>query len=90
MIIGHIVGNITSVAKVKELRPAKIYLAQIQDFNIKSTKRFEAVIDSVGVGIGDYVLISMGSAARMPKLISGMPSDATVVARIDNIEDLRI
>ena len=83
MQIAKIVGNITSSIKVEELRPAKLFLVQMLDCNFKLTKKFSVAVDTVGVGYKDIVLISTGSGARIPKISKDMPTDTSIIARID-------
>ena len=43
------------------------------------------VTDTCGAGPGDVVLVTTGSAARIPAGASGVPTDATAVAVIDQM-----
>jgi microcompartment protein CcmK/EutM len=43
------------------------------------------VVDTCGAGVGDTVLITMGSAARMPSAVTGAPVDASIVAIVEQI-----
>jgi microcompartment protein CcmK/EutM len=90
MLIGKVVGNIVSVAKVSELRSVKLYILQVYDYEFKPTEKFEVAVDGIGAGIGDYVLYCGGSAARMAALTkSGIPTDITIIARIDSFDELK-
>ncbi|MFO7928319.1 MAG: EutN/CcmL family microcompartment protein [Candidatus Humimicrobiaceae bacterium] len=83
MDIGKIVGSITSVSKIEELKPLKLYLIHILDSEFKNTGNYMVAVDTIGTGYGDNVLITTGSAAKMTKLTSDVPVDASIVARID-------
>jgi len=87
MFIGKVIGNITSIAKVNELKPAKLFIIQILDCDFRPMKKFFIAVDTIGVGYGDNVLISLGSAARIPEFSKSMPTDTSIVARIDNLSD---
>ena len=90
MLIGKVIGNVVSVAKVSELEPVKLYILQVYDYEFKPTEKYEVAVDGVGAGIGDYVLYCGGSAARMAELTkSGVPTDITIIARIDSFDELK-
>ncbi len=90
MLIGKVVGNIVSSAKVSGLKSAKLYILQVYDYSLSPTERYEVVIDGVGAGIGDYVLYCGGSAARLLTLTeTGIPTDMAIVARIDDFNELK-
>ncbi len=44
------------------------------------------VADAVGAGIGEYVLIAEGSAARQTVSLRGLPTDAAVVMIVDEVQ----
>ena len=90
MLIGKVIGNVVSIAKVSELESVKLYILQVYDYEFKPTEKFEVAVDGVGAGIGDYVLYCGGSAARMAELTkSGIPTDITIIARIDSFDELK-
>ena len=90
MLIGKVIGNVVSVAKVSELEPVKLYILQVYDYKFKPIEKYEVAVDGVGAGIGDYVLYCGGSAARMAELTkSGVPTDITIIARIDSFDELK-
>ncbi|MCE5329214.1 EutN/CcmL family microcompartment protein [bacterium] len=90
MLIGKVIGNIVSNAKVSELKPMKLYILQVYDYSFSPTERYEVVVDGVGAGIGDYVLFCGGSAARLLKLTeAGVPIDMAIIARIDDFNKLK-
>lgn len=41
-------------------------------------------IDNIGAGIGDYVLVAQGSAARKGCVMSDAPVDAAIIGIIDD------
>lgn len=90
MLIGKVIGNVVSIAKVSELESVKLYILQVYDYEFKPTEKFEVAVDGVGAGIGDYVLYCGGSAARMAELTkSKIPTDITIIARIDSFDELK-
>jgi ethanolamine utilization protein EutN len=51
--------------------------------NGKATDRYIVAIDTVGAGIGERVLITTGSGARLALANANIPSDAAIVGIID-------
>ena len=87
MQIAKVIGNITSISKVEELKSAKLFLVQMLDCNFKLIEKFSVAVDTIGVGYKDIVLISTGSAARIPEISKDMSIDASIIARIDYFSD---
>ena len=74
MIIGKVVGSVVSTRKCDNLVGNK--------FN-----RIVA-IDKIGAGIGEYVLVAQGSAARVGCGIPDAPVDAAIVGILDEGQNL--
>ena len=51
--------------------------------NGSQTDKFLVAIDTVGAGIGEYVLVTQGSSARLALVNPNTPVDAVVVGIID-------
>ncbi|MFC2145008.1 EutN/CcmL family microcompartment protein [Actinomycetota bacterium] len=86
MEIGKVVGSITSVSKIEELKPVKLFLVQLLDGNLKLKEDYIVAIDSIGVGNEDMVIITGGSGSRFTEITEPTHTDASIVARIDNLE----
>lgn len=82
MIAAKLVNNIWSTKKVDSLNGLKFMLAE--EIGGKSLGRRMIVVDIIGAGIGDRVIVSTGSSAR--KMLGGIdiPVDAVVVGIIDD------
>ncbi len=87
MEIGIIVGNVTSVAKISELKPVKLFLVQLLGKEFMPKNAFIIAIDCIGVGFGDYVIITQGGSSRFTKISKPVHSDASIIARIDNFNN---
>lgn len=85
MQIGKVIGNIVSVSKIEELKPVKLFLVQILDFKLIPKNDFIVAIDTVGVGFGDDVLVSIGGGARFTEISEPTHTDAAIIARIDDL-----
>ena len=84
MEIGTVIGSITSVSKIEELKPVKLFLVQFTDHKLDLKDSFVVAIDTIGVGEDDFVLITQGSGSRLTKISKPAHSDASIVARIDD------
>ena len=86
MEIGKVVGSITSVSKIEELKPVKLLLVQLVDSDLKPKEDYVAAIDPIGVGNEDMVIITTGSGSRFTEITESTHTDASIIARIDNLE----
>ena len=86
MEIGKVVGSITSVSKIEELKPVKLFLVQLLDGDLKLKEDYIVAIDPIGVGNEDMVIITGGSGSRFTEITEPTHTDASIVARIDNLE----
>jgi len=86
MKIGKIVGSITSVSKIDELKPVKLFLVQLVDSDLKPIEDYLVAIDPIGVGNEDMVIITGGSGSRFTEITEPTHTDASIIARIDNLE----
>ncbi|MBR2025119.1 MAG: EutN/CcmL family microcompartment protein [Clostridia bacterium] len=82
MLKGIIRGNIVSTRKQESLVGSKFMEVQLVK-NGKETDEFIIAIDSVGAGIGETVLITTGSSARLALHNTNSPADAVIVGIVD-------
>ncbi len=82
MLKGIIRGNIVSTRKQESLVGSKFMEVQIIE-NGALTDKFIVAIDSVGAGIGETVLITTGSSARLALHNTMSPADAVIVGIVD-------
>ncbi|MFQ9510344.1 MAG: EutN/CcmL family microcompartment protein [Lachnospiraceae bacterium] len=82
MIIGKVVGSVVSTRKNENLVGSKFMIVE----PVKSLKMDNRIvaIDNVGAGIGEYVLVAQGSAARIGCGLEKAPIDAAIVGIIDD------
>ncbi|MCM1045680.1 MAG: EutN/CcmL family microcompartment protein [Candidatus Gastranaerophilales bacterium] len=87
MIIGKVTGSIVSTRKQDNLIGNKFMI--VEPIGIMNGENRQLVaIDNIGAGIGEYVLIAQGSAARIGCGMSDSPIDAAIVGIIDDIGKL--
>ena len=78
MLRGIIRGHIVSTRKQDSLIGSKFMEVQIMK-NGDLTDEYLIAIDSVGAGIGETVLITTGSSARLALRNTSAPADAVIV-----------
>ena len=88
MLIGKIVGSVVSTRKNEKLVGSKFMVVETLA-ETGDVKRVVAV-DNVGAGIGEMVLVAMGSAARIGCDQERAPIDAAIVGIIDSGTGLEI
>ena len=82
MLRGIIRGHIVSTRKQDSLVGSKFMEVQIMK-NGALTDEYLIAIDSVGAGIGETVLITTGSSARLALKNTSAPTDAVIVGIVD-------
>lgn len=87
MIVGKVVGTVVATRKNDKLVGSKFLIVEPFSSMGKNTGRFVAV-DNVGAGIGENVLVTTGSAARVLENMKDSPIDAAIVGIVDNINEL--
>lgn len=86
MIIGKVIGSVVSTRKNENLVGNKFMIVEPIDKQSENYSRLVA-IDNIGAGIGEYVLVALGSAARVGCGQEKSPIDAAIVGIIDNGEN---
>ena len=82
MLRGIIRGHIVSTRKQESLIGSKFMEVQLLK-NGDLTDDYIIAIDSVGAGIGETVLITTGSSARLALRNTTAPADAVIVGIVD-------
>ncbi len=83
MLMGKVIGNIVSTRKHEGIVGSKILEIRIIE-NGKDTDKFIIAVDhGIGAGIGERVLVTVGSGARLALQNTSTPVDAVVVGIID-------
>lgn len=87
MIIGEVTGSIVSTRKQENLVGNKFMIVKPIGIMNGESKQVVA-IDNIGAGIGEYVLVAQGSAARIGCGMPNAPIDAAIVGIVDDIGEL--
>ncbi|HUT62301.1 MAG TPA: EutN/CcmL family microcompartment protein [Phycisphaerae bacterium] len=90
MFIARVTGNVVTTQKVTKMSGRKMLLVDPllvdeKKLALTSTGKTYVVVDSLGAGAGELVLVTQGSSARMTDGTSDAPVDCVVIGIIDNI-----
>lgn len=84
MQLGKVTGTVVSTAKEPSLEGRKLLIVNILDTAAKETGAYVVAIDAVEAGVGEIVLVSSGSSARMTEATKDRPADAVIMAIVDS------
>lgn len=82
MIKGIVTSHIVSTKKQETLVGSKFMEVRIVE-NGAPTDKYLVAVDSVGAGIGEEVLVTLGSSARLALVNQSAPVDAVIVGIVD-------
>jgi carbon dioxide concentrating mechanism protein CcmL len=85
MQIAKVRGTVVSTLKDPSLRGTKLLMLQLVDEEGNLLPKYEVAVDSVGAGLDEWVLYSLGSASRQIQGNEQRPVDAAVIAIIDTV-----
>jgi len=82
MIVGKVIGSVVSTRKMSTLVGNKFMVVE----PLQSTGEAKKIIaiDNIGAGIGETVLVALGSAARIGSNMENSPIDAAIVGIVDD------
>lgn len=87
MILARVVGTVVSTRKEEKIKGIKfLLLEKIDPVTLQGKGDYLVAMDCVGAGKGEVVFYVSGSSARMTAVTEGKPSDAAIVAIVDEIE----
>jgi len=86
MVLGKVVGTVVSTQKDKSFTGKKLLIVKAIDLDGKLLDPFVVAVDTVGVGIGERVLVVNGSSARMTEETRDKSIDSVIIARVDSIQ----
>jgi ethanolamine utilization protein EutN len=84
MYLGKVIGRVVSSAKNEALVGKKLLLVRRT-----SDDRTVVAVDAVGAGAGEDVYVCRGREASFPFSPEPVPTDATIVAIVDTVNDYR-
>ena len=86
MIFGQVAGTVVATRRADTMRGAKHLLVRRCSHTGKPGSELLVVLDALGAGPGETVLVSQGSSARQTALSDKQPVDAVVVGLVDLVE----
>lgn len=86
MFMGKVIGSVWATQKEEGMDNLKLMIVQPLDFREREAGQSVITVDRIGAGIGERVIVSRGSPARI--LFSGkaVPVDAMIVGIVDSYE----
>ncbi|MBQ2664938.1 MAG: EutN/CcmL family microcompartment protein [Clostridia bacterium] len=82
MIIGRVYGSVVSTHKLEALVGYKFMLVQCIEHG-QLVDKYLVAVDTIGAGMGEDVIITRGSGARMALGKPDAPVDAAIVGILD-------
>jgi ethanolamine utilization protein EutN len=89
MFIAKVIGNVVSTQKNEKFRGMKLLLIQpyvSKESRLEVSGSSVVAVDSVGAGVGECVLFTQGSSARLTPATKDAPVDAVIVGIVDRVE----
>ena len=89
MFIAKVIGNVVSTQKIAKFRGMKLLLIQPyinREGKLQVSGSSVVAVDSVGAGVGECVMFTQGSSARLTPTTKDAPVDAVIVGIVDSVE----
>jgi ethanolamine utilization protein EutN len=89
MFLAKVVGNVVATQKHRAFHGSKLLLLQplvAQQKTLVPSGSSVVAIDGVGAGMGEFVMFTQGSSARLAAQSKDTPVDAIVVGIVDRVE----
>ncbi len=89
MFIAKVIGKVVSTQKNAKFNGMKLLLVQPyinKESKLQISGSSVVAVDSVGAGVGECVLFTQGSSARLTPATKDAPVDAVIVGIVDTIE----
>ena len=86
MIIARVIGNIWATRKDEKLNGLKFMVVKPLKEDMSEEAGSLVAADNAGAGVGDVVLITTGSSARLSLSKENIPADAVIVGIVDTVE----
>jgi len=91
MFIARVTGSVVSTQKAESMVGQKLLIVEpyrLQDKtrdSLVTTGRTFIACDTLGAGVGDFVLVVQGSSARLTPETAKLPIDAAVIGIVDSV-----
>ena len=85
MKLARVTGTVEASVKDPSLAGKTLLLTDLIDGAGDVLVKAFVAVDACGAGVGDQVLVTFNSAARMPSGAAGAATDATIIAVVDRV-----
>jgi microcompartment protein CcmK/EutM len=91
MFVAKVTGSVVATQKVDAMVGHKLLIVEPYRIDAEgrsrlvTTGRTFVAVDTVGAGLGEYVLIVQGSSARMTPETKNLPVDTVIVGIVDTV-----
>jgi microcompartment protein CcmK/EutM len=89
MFLAKVIGNVVATQKNEKFSGMKLLLIQPyvnREGKLAASGSSVVAVDSVGAGLGECVLFTQGSSARLTPATKDAPVDAVIVGIVDSVE----
>jgi len=87
MNICKVIGNVVCTQKTEVLIGNKLLIVRpVNPETLELEGKEEIAVDSVGAGVGEYVMTVGGSSARLAKGFDKSPVDRSIIGIVDEIQ----
>ncbi|MDZ4798015.1 MAG: EutN/CcmL family microcompartment protein [Bryobacteraceae bacterium] len=89
MFLAKVIGNVVATQKNAKFQGMKLLLVQpyiVKGLELAPSGSSVVAVDSVGAGIGECVMFTQGSSARLTPATKDAPVDAVIVGIVDTVE----
>jgi ethanolamine utilization protein EutN len=94
MFLAEVIGQVVATKKDEHLVGHKLLILRPKLVDDKDSSKFKdgsntiVAIDTVGAGVGEFVLFCQGGSSRQASGLKNVPVDACVIAIVDSVEVL--
>ena len=91
MLIAKVTGSLVATQKTETMIGHKLMLVEIYRLDpatrnsLVSSGRMLAAVDTVGAGLGEMVLLTQGSSARLTPETKNLPVDTVIIGILDTV-----
>ena len=91
MMIAKVTGSLVATQKVETMTGQKLMLVELFRLDpgtrasLISSGRVLVAVDTVGAGLGEMVLITQGSSARLTPETKNLPVDTVIIGILDTV-----
>jgi len=91
MMIAKVTGSLVATQKVETMVGHKLMLVELHRLDpntrdaLVTSGRVLVAVDTVGAGLGEMVLITQGSSARLTPETKNLPVDTVIIGILDSV-----